>query len=144
MLFNIHSILFLFVVLTVWTTAIPTPRSHAVTFQPEAREYNDRQLDARRETGQLVRRKDYPELGARTLEGPLVGRRTPLEVRGYSEFDDELDARGVLEEEGQLMSRKIHVPKWMKKIGGFIKNAFNKGKDLVKNAIGGGGGGGDQ
>ena len=157
MIFNFHcSVVFLFLVLTVWTSAVPTPRSYALEFQAEAREYND-QLDARRETGQLVRRKEYPEareyydeLDARTLveeEDSLLMGRTPssLEIRGYSWESDELDARAMIEEGGQqLMSRKIHVPKWLKKIGGAIKKGFNKAKDFVKGMVSGGGGGGGQ
>jgi len=134
--FTFHSILFLFLVLTVWTTAMPAPRSHALVFQPKV------ELGARNaaEDGQFVRRKNYPEvrgyydeLGARTSEegGQLLGRTTSLEVRGYP---DELDARAVGEE--QLMSREPrHTPGWLKKIGGFFKGVFNKAKDAVQNLV---------
>jgi len=123
---------------------MPAPRSHALPFQPEVREYHG-ELGARNveEEGQLVQRKDYPEirgyydeLGARTSEeeGQLLGRTTSLEVRGYP---DELDARAVGEE--QLMSREPrHTPGWIKKIGGFFKETFNKVKNAAQGLLTGG------
>ena len=143
-IFTFHSILFLSLVLTVWTTAMPAPRSHALPFQPEVREYHG-ELGARNveEEGQLVQRKDYPEirgyydeLDARTSEeeGQLLGRTTSFEVRGYP---DEMDARAVWDE--QLRPRG--APGWLKSIGGFFKDTFNKAKTAAGNLLGGGGGG---
>lgn len=90
--------------------------------------------------GELLRRKTsievrgyYDELGARAVdEGQLVGRKTSPQARGY----DELDVRAI-GEENQLQERK--VPNWLKKVGGFFKNTFNKVKDAASNLLGGGG-----
>jgi hypothetical protein len=102
MIISLHSILFLFLVLTVWTTALPTPTSSELTFQSEVREYYD-ELGARtvEESGQLLRRKNYPE------------------ARGYY---DELGARTI--EEGQLLRRHVAkgVKKFFSRIFGFVKH----------------------
>lgn len=35
----LYSFIFAFLIVTVWTAAIPTPRSNQLAYQPEAREY---------------------------------------------------------------------------------------------------------
>ena len=147
-IFTFHSILVIFLALIVCTTAMPAPpRSQAVAVQsgPEAREYHDELRVRNGEEEELVQRESYPEargyddaLGARLFEeGQLMGRTNSFEVRGYSGLDGR-----ALGEEGQLLPRK--VPGFLKKIGGFFKNAFNTVKStvggLVSQATGGGGG----
>jgi hypothetical protein len=63
---SFHSILFIFLFLTIWTAAMPTPRPFEFTFEPEVRGYYD-ELGSRNveKAGELVSRKIHISAGAR-------------------------------------------------------------------------------